>query len=185
MHQPDEQPIESLLAALQQAPVDDKVINEAIAYNLAEIFAALDIPAGERFYIVLDQAEAVTHRRFWFSHSHAFRDQAKNGETYPVLKEILRCWHAHVKDYPVSFIVSGRVIPKEYFTGEEWGSYQWTSDTGCFDGGEDQRRYLAKYLSPDMAALERERFLDQACKLLPGRCVPCFVSDIRDLNRLV
>ncbi|KAK7030273.1 hypothetical protein VNI00_014290 [Paramarasmius palmivorus] len=169
LHQPDERPIESLLAALQRVPVDDRIINEAIAYHLAEIFATLDIPAGERFYIVLDQAEAVTHQWYWFSHHHAFRDQARDGETYPILKEILRCWHAHVKDYPVSFVVSGREIPRQFYTGEGWESYQWTSNTGCFNGGEDQRRYLARYLSPDMAALERDKFLDQACKLLPGR----------------
>ncbi|KAK7050008.1 hypothetical protein VNI00_005439 [Paramarasmius palmivorus] len=170
LHQPDERPLEHLYAALQKANVDDRVINDAVAKSLEEIFAVLDLPEGERFYIVVDQAEEATYAQWDYrplSHFKAFRDE--NGENYPILKEMLRCWHAHMRAFPVSFVVSGREIQREFFTGEEWSSYSWTSNTGSFDGGEDQRGYLARYLPPGLASPAKEEFLDRACRLLAGR----------------
>ncbi|KAK7032440.1 hypothetical protein VNI00_012998 [Paramarasmius palmivorus] len=167
IHQPNERPLERLCAAVQSAGADDRVINDAIGKSLEEIFSQLDLPEGERFYVVLDQAEAASQTWYESAHLGAFRDE--KGKDYPILKEILRCWQAHMKSFPVSFVVSGREIPKEYFTSEEWSNYRWTSDTGCFNGGEEQRQYIARYLPPSMTGPAKEDFLDRACKLLPGR----------------
>ncbi|KAJ4476440.1 hypothetical protein C8J55DRAFT_516938 [Lentinula edodes] len=124
------------------AEVHDSVIDEAITRTLEDIQSIWDIPPGDFFYIVIDEANVASRK-----HSGAFEDEYGR---YPLLKEIIRSFQCRMGHLPVRFVVAGTIIPREHFQSSsgEWDNFRWCSNTGCFDDLEAHRRYISEFLPP-------------------------------------
>ncbi|KAI3599181.1 hypothetical protein WG66_013431 [Moniliophthora roreri] len=139
--------------------MSDRVIEDGIAETLKEIFTIQDIGPA---YFVLDEANFVSHAL-----REAFRDD--DGKHYSVIKVMLRVWIGHLKRLPLTFVVAGTEIPREYFAGEEWADWLWSSDTGAFDNKEVQRQYVTSFLPPEIVSTEDgQRLVERNWKWLRG-----------------
>ncbi|THU87879.1 hypothetical protein K435DRAFT_842365 [Dendrothele bispora CBS 962.96] len=152
-----------ILTSLNKSGVTDEVIDDAIMQTMKEILGLWDFTETP-FYIVLDEANYAAS-----TYTYSFRDDVGS---YPILKEIIRTWRRQLGHFPISFVVSGTEIPREYFFSAEgeWDDFRWCSDTGCFDDPEVQRRYVTDFLPEEMSASPEGRdLLQRIWRWLRGR----------------
>ncbi|KAJ3873670.1 hypothetical protein F5051DRAFT_476277 [Lentinula edodes] len=153
--------IKSSISALH---LSDHTLDEAISRTLEDIQNIWDMPAGEYFYIALDEANAASTK-----HRRSFLDEYGH---YPVLKEMLRALRRRMGHLPVKFIVAGTMIPPELFQSKvgEWDDFRWCSDTGSFDNPEMHRRYISQFLPSELiSSITGQALLDRSWQWLRGR----------------
>uniref|UniRef100_A0A0W0EVX3 Uncharacterized protein n=1 Tax=Moniliophthora roreri TaxID=221103 RepID=A0A0W0EVX3_MONRR len=160
----EEEPFGTLYCDLIEAPVEERVLNDSITKTLKEIIEIWDFTAtGRPLYFVLDEANYAVH-------SHKFSFMTDTGERYPILKLMLQVWRQHVQHLPISFIVAGTEIPREHFSEEEWRDFRWCSDTGSFNDADDHRRYVQRFLPPELSVSPSgEELLARTWRWLRGR----------------
>ncbi|KAJ3928997.1 MAG: hypothetical protein NXY57DRAFT_1095772 [Lentinula lateritia] len=149
---------------ISSACISDPDLDEAIAHTLEEIQSMWDIPTGEFFYIVLDEANVASQK-----HKDAFEDE--HGR-YPILKEIIRALRLRVAHLPVKFVVAGTLIPEKHFRSNvgEWDDFHWCSDTGFFDNQDQHRHYVSQFLPPEFAkSIAGQALLKRMWQWLRGR----------------
>ncbi|KAJ3849165.1 hypothetical protein EV368DRAFT_85820 [Lentinula lateritia] len=149
---------------IADACLSDDELDEAMLNLADEIQSTWEIPAGDFFYIVVDEANVASRM-----HEEAFEDQCGR---YPILKEIIRSLRRRMGHLPVKFIVSGTIIPEEHFQSNvgEWDDFRWCSDTGSFDDREEHRRYVTKFLPPKFViSVPGQALLDRMWQWLRGR----------------
>lgn len=129
-----------------QAP-DDEIL-DALASTWEDVQGLCNVSA-DGFFVGLDEANYPA-RLF----ETAFKDE--HGY-HSILKQIVRSLKKSVPG--VTIIVAGTDIPKEYFHGDEWSSWRWTSNTGAFDTKDIQQEYLLQFLPPYLADSESSRIL--------------------------
>ncbi|KAE9401229.1 hypothetical protein BT96DRAFT_613106 [Gymnopus androsaceus JB14] len=114
----------SMINELDYDDLDDSVLDKAIENTLEDIQNIWEMPSGEFFYIVLDEANVASRM-----HDLAFADEYGH---YPILKEIIRTLRKRMGHLPVKFVVAGTIIPQEHFQSAvgEWDDFRWCSDTG-------------------------------------------------------
>ncbi|KAF8824264.1 hypothetical protein HHX47_DHR8000440 [Lentinula edodes] len=149
---------------IADACLSDEELDEAMLNLADEIQSTWEMPAGDFFYIVVDEANVASRM-----HEEAFEDQCGR---YPILKEIIRSLRRRMGSLPVKFIVSGTIIPEEHFQSNvgEWDDFHWCSDTGSFDDREEHCRYVTKFLPPKFAtSVPGQALLDRMWQWLRGR----------------
>ncbi|KAI3603353.1 hypothetical protein WG66_002301, partial [Moniliophthora roreri] len=64
----------------------------------------------------------------------------------------------------------GTEIPREHFSEEEWRDFRWCSDTGSFNDADDHRRYVQRFLPPELSVSPSgEELLARTWRWLRGR----------------
>lgn len=166
-------PFTFLNREINNACMNDATLDEAIMYTLEDIQSIWDMPPGEFFYIVLDEANVGSRM-----YENAFSDEYGN---YPILKEIIRSWQRRMGHLPVKFVVAGTVIPQEHFqsaTGE-WDDFTWSSDTGSFDNPETHRDYVSQFMPQEVrVSVMGQSLLDRMWQWLQGRFVVLFYTSM-------
>jgi hypothetical protein len=94
----------------------------------------------EPLFLILDEANVPARML-----SNAFRDN--EGNYHSVLMVLLRTWQTLIGD-SFTFIVSGTDIPREYFRGDVWSCYQWTSNTGAYEDQQSQLSFVQRIVPP-------------------------------------
>ncbi|KAJ3812055.1 hypothetical protein F5876DRAFT_75245 [Lentinula aff. lateritia] len=153
--------IKNSISTLQ---LSDSILDEAISHTLEDIQSIWDMPAGEYFYVVLDEANVASTKHRW-----AFSDEYGR---YPILKEMLRALRRRLGHLPVRFVVSGTIIQPEHFQSAvgEWDDFRWCSDTGSFDNSTEHRRYVSQFLPPELVkSITGQALLDRSWQWLRGR----------------
>ncbi|KAJ7587997.1 hypothetical protein C8J56DRAFT_1079729 [Mycena floridula] len=139
----------SLTRILQEA--DEAWVFKTIGEIFLELSSLTAANASGKFIITLDETQSPAQLRG----VEGFRDEVG---PYPVLKELVHVWRDQTRDLPVTMIVAGEEIPKEYFLGRadaaNWADFRRSSDTGAFDSEALRKQYLLRYLPP--------RFVDTA-----------------------
>ncbi|KAF9042561.1 hypothetical protein BDZ89DRAFT_1128475 [Hymenopellis radicata] len=115
-----------LRTRIQNANAENEFLDNAVRQTLEEIFQIWTPSAKESLFIAIDEANRGTEP------SPILQDSEEDEEGIPALKELLRIWHHHTKEFNVTFVVAGVKIVPEYFSGAEWSSYRWSSNTGDF-----------------------------------------------------
>ncbi|KAJ3863953.1 hypothetical protein EV359DRAFT_81906 [Lentinula novae-zelandiae] len=157
-------PFGKIKKSISALHLSDSVLNEAISCTLEEIQCIWDMPAGEYFYIALDEANVASTK-----HRRSFLDEYGR---YPILKEILRALRRRMGHLPVRFVVAGTMIPPEIFQSKvgEWDDFRWCSDTGSFDNPEEHRRYVSQFLPSELVSRTTgQSLLDRSWQWLRGR----------------
>ncbi|KAF9042582.1 hypothetical protein BDZ89DRAFT_1059798 [Hymenopellis radicata] len=157
--------LDTLKCLVREAEGENWFLDNAIRQTLQEIFLIWTPAPEESLFIVVDEANCCTDCLPVLQES----DEDRNG--IPFLKELLRVWHYHTKDFNVTFVVAGVRIVREYFSDAEWESYRWSSNTGSF--AEDpklQQEYLDKLLPSNFARSASGRALSKRMtRWLKGR----------------
>ncbi|KAK6992133.1 hypothetical protein R3P38DRAFT_3089690 [Favolaschia claudopus] len=138
---------------------------DEVADLIAAMFSKLRRIHGTGFHLfyVIDEAQVASHAT-----SSGFQ---RDGQEYPVLREIIRVLGAKSRLYESSFVICGTDIPKEGFTNAQFASsVRWTSDTGSFDDEAEHRRYVSRFLVPAyVSSPAGQVFLNRMWKWARGR----------------
>ncbi|KAF9001643.1 hypothetical protein BDZ89DRAFT_1081644, partial [Hymenopellis radicata] len=165
------QPILNVLSSMERWHADNAFIDDAIHATLTELFSVWPSITSEPLFIALDEANAG-------------RGAVGKYNSHPILKDILRVWHTHVKDFNVSFVVAGTDISRTHFNCDdpEWSAYKRSSNTGDFL--EDPARHKA-YIEGLLPPKLRNRpsgisLVRRMVRWLPGRYryTAVFISEL-------
>ncbi|KAF9012838.1 hypothetical protein BDZ89DRAFT_995593 [Hymenopellis radicata] len=133
--------ITGLKIHIRNAGAENWFIDNAIRDTLEEIFRIWTPSDQESLFIAIDEANCCTDP------TPLLRESEDDSTGIPVLKELLRIWNYHTKDFNVTFVVAGVRIVRQHFDGSEWSSYRWSSDTGDFmRNPKFQKEYLQTFL---------------------------------------
>ncbi|KAG6848456.1 hypothetical protein H0H93_016805, partial [Arthromyces matolae] len=132
-------PFDEIVKALEFSPAGP------VSERLNDVLAALkpllpDSVKKDGFYIVIDEANAAI-ADMWTT------TDAEVG-AHSALRELIDLFKRKLSllggDF-ITFVVTGTKIPAEYFSSPEWSTWKWSSDTGCFDTPEMQRKYIDSF----------------------------------------
>ncbi|KAF9042581.1 hypothetical protein BDZ89DRAFT_1059797 [Hymenopellis radicata] len=87
-------------------------LDNAIRQTLQEIFQIWTPSAEESLFIAIDEANCCTEP------TPLLQESEEDDVGIPVLKEILRIWHYHTKDFNVTFVVAGVKVVRDSNTGD-------------------------------------------------------------------
>ncbi|KAF9263226.1 hypothetical protein L218DRAFT_865552 [Marasmius fiardii PR-910] len=162
-------PFRALINDLVDSFTQPEDFDAAISDTIEEIFSIQDISP---VFVLLDEANSAVRRL-----QYSFRDDC--GNSYPALKAVLNVWKHHLGHRPeFTFVVAGTEIPREYFVGEDWSDWTWSSDTGAFDDPERQREYIKAFLPSALySSPAGQRLCDRIWKWARGRYILFFVSN--------
>ncbi|KAI5891703.1 uncharacterized protein SCHCODRAFT_02505094 [Schizophyllum commune H4-8] len=83
------------------------------------------------------------------------------------LRQMLLVWESFDA---MTFVLAGQPFDCSHFHNSGATPYRVWTDTGFFDGDEEQRRYVRRYLPPDLQSTQStEKLLDRICLWLRGR----------------
>ncbi|KAL1729167.1 hypothetical protein EV714DRAFT_285153 [Schizophyllum commune] len=83
------------------------------------------------------------------------------------LRQMISVWESFDT---MTFVLAGQPFDFSQFQNSGLASYRLWTDTGFFDGDEVQRRYVRRYLPPDLQSTQStERLLNRICLWLRGR----------------
>ncbi|KAL1672030.1 hypothetical protein EV122DRAFT_271970 [Schizophyllum commune] len=83
------------------------------------------------------------------------------------LRQMLSVWESFDA---MTFVLAGQPFDLSHFHNSGATPYRLWTNTGFFDGDEEQRRYVRRYLPPDLQSTQStERLLNRICLWLRGR----------------